>query len=233
VGGENINIFSRKVAQGYDDWYETPLGKLVFQVEKDLALQLAQPSPGEQALDLGCGTGVHTLMLARQGLEVKGIDISPPMLEKAREKIRGKEIPAQFIQGSICDLPFPPESFDLVLGITVFEFLENPRAAAREAWRVLRPGGRMVIGVLGDRSPWTCFYQKLGREGDPVFQHARFFSPRDLLGLLPGVRGQYEIGLHFGPDFPAEEKDRALEIEKEGVRARKRNGGFICGLWRK
>jgi len=209
------------------------LGKLVFQVEKDLTLQVAQPSPGEKGLDLGCGTGVHTLMLARQGLLVKGIDISAPMLEKAREKTRGRDIPVEFIQGSVYELPFPEESFDLVLGITVFEFLKNPQEAAREALRVLKPGGRMVIGVLGDRSPWTNFYRKLAREGDPVFQHARFFSPQDLLDLLPGVRGEYEMGLHFGPDFPAEEKERALEIEQAGVRARKRNGGFICGLWKK
>jgi len=41
------------------------------------------------------------------------------------------------------------------------------------------------------------------------------------------------MGLHFGPDFPPEEKERALQIEKEGVESRDRRGGFICGLWKK
>ncbi len=203
-------------------------------MEIDLALKMAAPRTGEKALDLGCGTGVHSLMLAAEGLLVRGVDISLPMLEKAWEKIRGKDIPVEFQRASVYDLPFASECFHLAMGITVFEFLKKPDQAAREAWRVLKPGGRLVIGVLGDQSPWADFYRKLAGEGDPVFQHARFFSPEELMDLLPGVMGHYEIGLHFGPDFPVEgEEKRALEIEQEGIRARKRNGGFICACWEK
>lgn len=218
------------MAAGYDDWYSTSLGRLVYQVEKDLIVKMMKTGAGATALDLGCGTGVHSFMLARLGLQVTGIDISPYMLEQARAARRDDRV--KFVQGDVCSLPWPEESWDLVLAVTLFEFLENPQQAGWEAWRVLRPGGELIIGVLGDQSPWTEFYRELGQKGDPVFSQARFFSPEELLNLLPGVKGEYEIGLHFGPDWSGD-REKALELEREGVRARKRNGGFICGRWEK
>lgn len=77
-------------ASTYDNWYNTPLGSFVDRLEKELIAKSAQPQAGEKALDLGCGTGIFTIWLAKQGLDVTGIDLSSEMLAKAREKHSGK-----------------------------------------------------------------------------------------------------------------------------------------------
>jgi len=141
----------------------------VDRVEKDLVLEMARIRPGEKALDVGCGTGNFSFMLAQKGLEVVGLDISPHMLKQAWKKAEGENISLEFVQGNIYDLPFNDETFDLVLSVTAFEFLSDPKAAASEAWRCVKPGGRLLIAALADKSPWTEFYREKAREENSVF----------------------------------------------------------------
>ncbi len=180
-------LFDR-VAEHYDAWYETPLGRKVDQLEMCLFLRLAAPKPGERALDGGCGTGRLSLALAEKGLAVTGVDLSSRMLEIARERTR-PYANLTLLQADVESLPFPSLSFDLVTALTVLEFTGNPEAAARELWRLVKPGGRLVIGVLNSWSPWAWRRRRQARTGESVFAGAQFFSPWRFKMLLTRTTG--------------------------------------------
>ncbi len=225
-----MDTFNKNHAEGYDDWYKTSAGKLIDRIEKDLILELAEPLSGEKLLDLGCGTGNYSILFAKMGLEVTAIDKSKYMLEKARMK--SNEI--NFIQGDIYNLPFSDESFDLIVSITVFEFLNNPVKAAREAMRVLRPEGRFIIGVIGENSPWAKMYkEKSENDKTSVFKNANFYTVKKARELLAAFENEYKVGLHFGPDADFGNKETLLKKEKEGQKNNNKDGGFICVGWRK
>jgi ubiquinone/menaquinone biosynthesis C-methylase UbiE len=226
-------IFNKEASSTYDNWYNSSLGKLVDRVEKDLVVDMADLKKGEDVLELGCGTGNYSLYLAERGVNLKAVDISPFMLDKAREKSKERELDINFIEADIMHLPFTDNTFDLVLSVTAFEFIEEAEKSAREAWRVVKPGGRLIIAVIADNSPWTTLYEKTAKNKDSVFRYGHFYSPEELLALLSEAKGKYEMGLYFGPDFPAEQSEKALELELKGRKEKKRNGGFICARWDK
>lgn len=171
-------------AAAYDAWYQTPLGSLCGELEGRAVLEMAAVKAGEKALDIGCGTGYFSLMLARAGAEVTGVDRSGAMVAFAEEKARREGIAADFQVANAGSLPFPPESFDLVTGVTALCFAEAPERVLREARRVLKPSGRIVIGELNALSPWAVARRIKGLVRPSVYRHARFFRPAELERLL-------------------------------------------------
>lgn len=171
-------------AATYDAWFQTPLGKLCGELERRVVLQLAVVKAGEKVLDTGCGTGYFTLVLARAGAEVTGIDLSEAMVARARDNARREGLKAEFITGDAVQLPFPPASFDLVTGVTTLCFAEAPERVLREARRVLKPTGRVVIGELNALSPWAVGRRVKGHACPSSYRHAHFFRPAELERLL-------------------------------------------------
>ena len=111
-------------------------------------------SPGENVLDCGCGTGSLAITARRAvGPEgrVEGIDISKDQLGRAREKARAEKLDIVFHEGSIDELPFPDDEFDVIFSTLMLHHVpaEAKRRAFREMRRVLRPGGRVVIADFG------------------------------------------------------------------------------------
>lgn len=98
--------------------------------------------PGSRVLEVGCGTGRTSCYLARQGVQVTALDLRDDMLAKARRRATAEKAAVAFVQGSITDLPFPDDSFDIVLAESVTIFADIP-LALREYRRVLRPEGRL------------------------------------------------------------------------------------------
>src|SRR5581483_7348853 len=84
------------LAASYDAWYQTPLGSLAHSLESEAIFDLAETKPGERAIDIGCGTGIYTLELARKGAHVVGVDPSMEMVAIAREKFRRAGLPGVF-----------------------------------------------------------------------------------------------------------------------------------------
>lgn len=219
------------IAGEYDDWYRRPLGALVDRVEKEPVYAYLAPGAGEHILDVGCGTGNFSLELARLGVRVTGIDISEAMLAIARRKAEAAGLDIEFLQADAMRLPFAADSFDKVVSVTALEFAPDLKAVLAESYRVLKPGGRLVIGLIGGNSLWSSYYKaKAAREPDSLFRHARFYTLSELMAAMPGrdVRGR--AVLFFGPDFDGTRADEARAIEAAAAREGRTDGGFIVAM---
>lgn len=103
--------------------------------------------PGQRILDIGCGTGAISTALARQVApsgHVLGIDISVPMLERARQ-LTAKDLPADYVLADATVYPFDPQSFDLLVSRFGVMFFADPVLSFRNLRGALRPKGRLVF----------------------------------------------------------------------------------------
>ena len=128
-----------RMAEDYDSWYQTPLGARSDALEKEAIFSLAEPRPGEYALDVSCGTGNYALALASMGVRVIAIDASAQMLQIARSKATREGLFLDFRQGKAEEMPFANNSFDLVTAVLLLEFARSPEKALSEMLRVLKP----------------------------------------------------------------------------------------------
>jgi ubiquinone/menaquinone biosynthesis C-methylase UbiE len=136
------------VQEGYARWaaqYDQEYNALVV-VEEQLTLPLLATISRNQVLDIGTGTGRYAIRLAKQGAQVVALDQSEAMLSVARQAAVEAGVQVQFRQHSLgLDLPSEPNRFDLVLATLVFCHVENLAGVAHEAYRVLCPGGHIVV----------------------------------------------------------------------------------------
>lgn len=192
----------KDLAARYDAWYQTPLGALAHRLECEAVFVLAEVKPGEWAVDIGCGTGIYTMELARKGAYVIGIDPSMEMIAIAQEKLRQAGLHGHFVCGSAEALPLRSERFDLALAVTSLCFVRHPDQAIREARRVLSPSGRLVLGELNRFSLWAFLRRVKGLFKDTIYNQAHFWSRRALEKLLID-QGLYpsavRILFHFPP----------------------------------
>ena len=106
------------------------------------------------------------------------------MLAAARSRVGGAACGAKFVQGRLEQLPFREASFDLVAAITVLCFVPDAGGAVREMARVLRPGGRLVLGELGRWSWWAAIRRVRGWLGSSTWAAARFRTGAELKSLV-------------------------------------------------
>ena len=126
------------------DWAEIQEGQ--FAAAFHAVLAHAGVGQATLHLDAGCGAGMAAALSASLGARVAGIDAAEGMLEIARERTPGGD----FRQGDLEALPFADDTFDLVTGFNAFQFASDPVKALREAGRVTRPGGMVVVTTWGD-----------------------------------------------------------------------------------
>jgi ubiquinone/menaquinone biosynthesis C-methylase UbiE len=153
-------------------FYDSAVSLVSLGKEQDIramTIELASLQPGERVLDVGCGTGSLTLAAKKQvGItgQVVGIDASPEMIEIAQRKASQSSMNVTFQLGLIEDIPYPNQTFDLVLSSMMFHHLPEDdlkRQAIEQMYRVLKPGGYLVIVDVEPPNNWLhrIFYPVL------------------------------------------------------------------------
>src|SRR5881392_1667265 len=110
-------------------------------------VKFAKVRAGQNVLDVGCGTGVAAITAVRVGARVRGIDLTPELLERARENARIANVEIDFREGDAEALPFDDAAFDVVLSQFGHMFAPRPDIAIAEMLRVLKPGGTISFST--------------------------------------------------------------------------------------
>jgi ubiquinone/menaquinone biosynthesis C-methylase UbiE len=138
--------------------YERYLVPSIFAPWAHDLIEAAALRPGERVLDIACGTGIVARTAAQtlgDGANVVGLDLSAPMLAAARLAAKAEGVSVEWWEGSAVVLPLTDATFDVALCQQGLQFFPDQPAALRETWRVLAPGGRLVLSVWREieRSP--------------------------------------------------------------------------------
>ena len=165
-------------------WFvDTFLFRGQWQELRKKTIELGRIQPGEQVLDVGCGTGKLALIVARRAGRagragrVVGVDPSTEQIAWARSKAVQRNVPVEFQIGVIENLPLPDQTFDVVLSTLMMHHLPAPlkRQGLAEVARVLKPGGRLII---------ADFKPKKERKGQAARFHAGGSSMQDLTTMV-------------------------------------------------
>ena len=197
----------------------------------DLVVGGSKPKTALDALDVGCGTGFLSLELAGRGHRVTGIDFAPQMLAEARKKAAGQGVAVRFEEGDAEQLPFPGDSFDLVMTRHVLWTLPHPEQAIDEWIRVLRPGGRLAVmdsqfdpSVL-EPSPQNA---RSSTEYAAIGDRLPFLGgrPQQEIEALLRAHGLVDVAGDPVPDLVAAQTQRMAE---EGLEVRVRRRYIVWG----
>ena len=144
------------------------------------------PADRGHVLDVATGTGLVASALLERGYRVTGLDQSPGMLARARERFDGR---VDLIEASAEELPFPDASFDHLTFTYLLRYVDDPGATLRELARVVRPGGTVAMLEFGlPRGIWRPPWDIWVAIGLPVA--GRLLSP-----------GWHEVGRFLGPSI--------------------------------
>lgn len=127
----------------------------------------ARVIPGARVLDVGCGTGVVAVTAARRGARVTGLDLTPELLERARENSRIAELEIDWHEGDAEQLPFEDRAFDFVLSQFGHMFAPRPEVAVAEMLRVLKPGGTIAFSTWPPELGMGAMFTMLSRYMPP------------------------------------------------------------------
>jgi ubiquinone/menaquinone biosynthesis C-methylase UbiE len=175
---------TRGLTESYARWRSSHLGQVTDALEQQLLFEMLGSVNGKALLDVGCGDGDLALELARRGAVVTGLDANPAMLTAARRRGDILGISPRFIEGDAGRLPFEDATFDLVVAVTLLCFVRDAEQAVTEMGRVLKPGGRLVIGELARWNLWAAHRRIRGWTGNQTWRAATFHTTRELRVLV-------------------------------------------------
>lgn len=154
------NLSDLKADYAQLDRYLNPPADTVYPLE--FSYHLLGDARGKTVLDFGCGNGENTILLVRRGARVLSMDISTASVKVAEKRleINGLENTAEFFTGSAHDICLPDESVDVVFGMAILHHLDL-KLAAKEVFRVLKPGGRAIFQEPVRNSKFIWFVRSL------------------------------------------------------------------------
>jgi ubiquinone/menaquinone biosynthesis C-methylase UbiE len=208
---ESESVFD-KLTNQYDAWYDSEEGRPLYESELRCLRPLVEASP-KPILEIGVGTGRFAMHFP----DVTGID---PSLNALR--IAGKR-GVKTLHGYGEDLPFKDETFGCILIIVTVCFVENPLDVLREAKRVVKKDGSIIIGFVPKDSPWGIFYEEKKSAGHPFYRNARFYTMKDVEDMLQAA------GLKISRirSTLLQRPDESLRVE-EPLEGNISGAGFLC-----
>ncbi|HET6459816.1 MAG TPA: class I SAM-dependent methyltransferase [Syntrophales bacterium] len=200
------------LTEKYDAWYDSEEGRPLYESElKCLKPRLEHAFT--PVLEIGVGTGRFAMHFPN----IIGVDPAENALKMAEK--RG--IKTVHAYGE--NLPFEDETFGCVLIIATLCFVEDPLKVLKEAKRVLKPDGSIIIGVIPKDSPWGTFYEEKKQQGSSFYSKARFNTFYDIKMMIE-ASGLIVAGIRSTllqrPGEP-----RVIEEPVEGYF---RDAGFLC-----
>lgn len=177
------------VAAEYEDKRFSRGGRLIDEREKEAVLQALDPHEGKRILEIACGTGRFTAMLAAEGADIVGLDISEAMLQQGRKKARalGVDDHLEFMRGDAARLPFPDDHFDSVFAMRFFHLADTPASFLAEMSRVSK---EQVFFDTFNRYSTRSIYNWLLPMG------SRLYSDTEVYRLLDGAGLQLDSSEH-------------------------------------
>ena len=184
----------KPIIESYDEWHRkmrgsgdmpSPLGHPWYRsvygaIEKVVS---------GKVLEVGCGRGEFAIWLSRRKpkLRVIGLDFSQAAIQIAREFASAQKSSVEFMQGDAESLPFPDNSFDLVISCECMEHVPNPKKMAREIARVLRAGGGFCLTTENYLNGMLIAWMKTWTTGEP-FNSGAGIQPRENFFLFWRVK---------------------------------------------
>lgn len=211
---DGITAFTA-VASTYEAWFASSLGAFVNTSEQQAFTRLLSRCKAGSLLDIGAGTGHSTRWLAAHGHEVTAVEPSPAMRHEGVRRTAGLSI--RWCAAHAEWLPFADASFDGAVLFTTLEFVHQPVHALREARRVVRPTGWIVVGFLHALSPWTALYRYRADRGAMPWVAARFFTRQDVERCMGQTATTSATAVYLAPQARAPFED----AERAGQRAGK------------
>jgi 2-polyprenyl-6-hydroxyphenyl methylase / 3-demethylubiquinone-9 3-methyltransferase len=165
------------------------------------------PLAGARVLDVGCGAGLLSEAMAREGADVTALDLAPELIEVAKLHLLESGLRVDYRLQAVEDLAAEaPGTFDAVTCMEMLEHVPDPAAVVAACARLLRPGGRLVVSTI-NRTPLAFAAAIVGAEyiarllPRGTHEYARFIRPSALAGWLraAGLRPDDVSGLQYDP----------------------------------
>jgi ubiquinone/menaquinone biosynthesis C-methylase UbiE len=168
-----VNQLPRDEADAYDRWHselaEDPQSTALHSWHRNVA-RLLRVSPGSRILEIGCGRGEFSSMLASRyrDSELAAVDFSPKAISIAKARHSGGLPNLQFDVADATSLPYEDRSFDIVVSCECLEHVLNPAAMTREMCRVLKPGGAYYLTTENYLNAMALMWAKALVTGIPI-----------------------------------------------------------------
>jgi SAM-dependent methyltransferase len=202
-------VFDFQDAIAYERWFENRRNRLAAELESRLMLDMLKPVPKESILDIGCGVGSILKPLLDRELSVTGIDPSPYMLDIVYNRFDNQ---VDLYRGYAEELPFDDNSFHYACFFTSLEFVDDPRKALSEAFRVAKD--RVFLGVLNRYALKGVQRRVVGVFTQTIFNRAQFYSIWELKRLVRRLLGDVPISWRTVCLFPEIEGPIVSSIER-------------------